>query len=62
MRTANLRLKLLSLLVVVGLALVATARADEFLASEYQRQTIYHSPQKPGFTSWVVLGRCRMAA
>lgn len=53
MRTANLRLKLLSLLVVVGLALVATARADEFLASEYQRQTIYHSPQKPGFTSWV---------
>ena len=31
------------------------ARANEvtFSAAEHQRQTIYHSPQKPGFTSWV---------
>ncbi len=34
-------------------SLVASARADEFSAIEHQRQTIYHSPQKPGFTSWV---------
>ncbi|MBI2481057.1 MAG: hypothetical protein HYV60_21210, partial [Planctomycetia bacterium] len=34
-------------------ALVATGSADEFRAVEHQRQTIYHSPQKPGFTSWV---------
>lgn len=27
--------------------------ADEFTAVEHQRQTIYHSPQTPGFTSWV---------
>jgi hypothetical protein len=29
------------------------ARADEFTADGHQRQTVYHSPQKPGFTSWV---------
>ena len=34
-------------------ALGANARADEYLAVQHQRQTIYHSPQKPGFTSWV---------
>jgi len=33
-------------------SLVPSASADEFFAIEYQRQTIYHSPQKPGFTSW----------
>lgn len=33
--------------------LVPSARADEFSVVAYQRQTIYHSPQKPGFTSWV---------
>ncbi len=32
---------------------IAPARADELIAVEQQRQTIYHSPQKPGFTSWV---------
>lgn len=26
---------------------------EEFSAVEHQRQTIYHSPQSPGFTSWV---------
>lgn len=28
------------------------AGAEEFSAIEHQRQTIYHSPQTPGFTSW----------
>lgn len=35
------------------LLLPAGAEADEFTAAEHQRQTVYHSPQKPGFTSWV---------
>lgn len=34
-------------------AFVPTAIAGEYAAVEHQRQTIYHSPQKPGFTSWV---------
>jgi hypothetical protein len=29
------------------------ARAGEFVAVGHRRQTVYHSPQKPGFTSWV---------
>lgn len=40
-------------LVVAFSTFIAPARADEFTAVEYKRQTIYHSPQKPGFTSWV---------
>ncbi|GDY08903.1 hypothetical protein LBMAG52_23890 [Planctomycetia bacterium] len=43
-------------LVLAGFALpplVAPASANEFSVIEHQRQTIYHSPQKPGFTSWV---------
>lgn len=31
----------------------APAEGVTFSAAEHQRQTIYHSPQKPGFTSWV---------
>ena len=31
----------------------ARARADDFAAVEWKRQTVYHSPEKPGFTSWV---------
>lgn len=27
--------------------------ADEFSANEYQLQTVYHSPQTPGYTCWV---------
>jgi hypothetical protein len=27
--------------------------AEEFVAVEHKRQTVYHSPEKPGFTSWV---------
>lgn len=33
--------------------LVAPAIADQFSVTDHQRNTIYHSPQKPGFTSWV---------
>ncbi len=32
---------------------VVPARGDEFAAIGHRRQTIYHSPEKPGFTSWV---------
>jgi photosystem II stability/assembly factor-like uncharacterized protein len=39
--------------VVVGLVASARCTAVEFAAYEHQRQTIYHSPQTPGFTSWV---------
>src|SRR5207249_1721947 len=42
--------------VVAAVALLATstrATADKFTAVEHKRQTVYHSPQKPGFTSWV---------
>ncbi len=34
-------------------AIVSFANADEFIAVEHQRQTIYHSPQTPGYTCWV---------
>ncbi|HMC66338.1 MAG TPA: alpha/beta hydrolase fold domain-containing protein [Gemmataceae bacterium] len=29
------------------------AGSDKFTAVEHKRQTIYHSPQKPGFTCWL---------
>lgn len=35
------------------LGLLATARGEEFRAVDHQRRTIYHSPQSPGYTSWV---------
>src|SRR4051794_4842107 len=31
----------------------SAARAEELSAAEHRRQTVYQSPQKPGFTSWV---------
>lgn len=37
----------------VLIALAPSANADEFSAVEHQRQTIYHSPQSPGYTCWV---------
>ena len=46
------RLSLAGLLVTMAGDSVSGA-ADEFVAIEHQRQTVYHSPQKPGFTSWV---------
>ena len=43
-----------AMLVVVALpGWIAGADGAEFSAVGHQRQTIYHSPQKPGFTSWV---------
>jgi hypothetical protein len=35
------------------LLILQIATADEFVAVDHQRQTIYHSPQKPGYTCWV---------
>ena len=32
---------------------VTRVSAEEFVAVEHKRQTVYHSPEKPGFTSWV---------
>ncbi len=43
-------------LVVVVLVLFALApivKAHDFVAIQYERRTIYHSPQTPGFTCWV---------
>ncbi len=34
-------------------AIVQIANADNFVAVDHHRQTIYHSPQTPGFTCWV---------
>lgn len=45
-----LLLTLVSCLVDVGISLID---AEEFVAIEHQRQTIYHSPQTPGYTCWV---------
>ena len=45
----------LLLLVAVSAAVAATGRpasGAEFTAIEHKRETIYRSPQKPGFTSW----------
>ena len=41
------------LLALLLFALVSPGSADEFSAVEYERQTIYHSPQTPGYTCWV---------
>lgn len=42
------------LLVACALLALSTspARADDFAAVDHARQTIYHSPQKPGYTCW----------
>lgn len=40
-------------LVLALFALAGPAAANDFSAAEYQRQTVYHSPQKPGYTCWV---------
>ncbi|HEY7425088.1 MAG TPA: sialidase family protein [Gemmataceae bacterium] len=44
---------LILVITVATSAAIARAGAEEFAAVEYKRQTIYHSPQSPGFTSWV---------
>lgn len=50
-----MRLRLLWCLIMLAVATISpeiVTGADRFLAVEYQRQTIYHSPQSPGYTSW----------
>jgi hypothetical protein len=37
----------------VLLGAVSAVRGQDFVVVEYERRTIYHSPQTPGFTSWV---------
>ncbi|MEX2287335.1 MAG: sialidase family protein [Planctomycetaceae bacterium] len=52
--TARLHpLRALALASACGLAWSGLAQAAGFAAVEHQRQTIYHSPQSPGFTCWV---------
>jgi hypothetical protein len=46
-------LRLLTMMTALVFTAPYPARADQFSAVETQRQTIYHSPQTPGFTSWV---------
>jgi hypothetical protein len=41
------------LIALAGLASAMRLNADEFTPVEHKRRTIYHSPEKPGFTSWV---------
>jgi photosystem II stability/assembly factor-like uncharacterized protein len=54
MRQRSKSIAVCSLLISLFAAdLVPQASADGFIAIEHRRQTIYHSPQKPGFTSWV---------
>ena len=48
--TSPWRLLLAALLLF---SLAEAGRADEFSAVEHQRQTIYHSPQTPGYPCWV---------
>src|ERR1035438_3392947 len=46
----------LILFLIVSLMVLANVDASEgrsFKAIDYARKTIYHSPEKPGFTSWV---------
>ena len=45
---------------IVGASMAVLALASDYVqgddavsAIEHKRQTIYHSPQKPGYTSWV---------
>ena len=44
--------KVMVLAATAGAAISLQSKGGEFMAVEHQRQTIYHSPQKPGFTSW----------
>lgn len=44
---------LFSLDLICGLtASTRTGRAEDFVAADHARQTIYHSPQSPGYTCW----------
>ncbi|HJT77040.1 MAG TPA: sialidase family protein [Gemmataceae bacterium] len=43
----------LAVVITAAVAAPGAARADGFVAVGHRRQTIYHSPERPGFTSWV---------
>src|SRR5713101_8036699 len=48
------RQTILAILAAVAVHLPGVqAGGDQFTAVEHKRQTIYHSPQKPGFTCWL---------
>ena len=50
----SLTARLLAVTITAALLVPAVrVSADEFVAVGRKRQTVYHSPQKPGFTSWV---------
>ena len=51
----NTSVPLIGLLIVslMGLANVDASEGRSFKAIDHARKTIYHSPEKPGFTSWV---------
>src|SRR6187397_1521478 len=50
----SLPLRLLAASIAAALLAPGTrASAGEFVAAGHKRQTVYHSPEKPGFTSWV---------
>lgn len=38
---------------LLAAVLAPAARGDEYVAADHKRQAVYHSPEKPGFTSWV---------
>ena len=39
--------------IFILLAIIHIANAEKFVAVDHQRLTIYHSPDKPGYTCWV---------
>src|SRR6187549_137975 len=53
MKLAAVSCAALLLLPLVAFSADEVRKPDEVVIHEHQRQTIYHSPQKPGFTSWV---------
>src|SRR2546421_2142066 len=40
-------------ILAAGACIAAADGASNFHAEQYARKTIYHSPQKPGYSSWV---------
>ena len=51
MKTMELHLALVAIALTISMNPIA--HAADFSVAEHQRRTIYHSPQTPGFTSWV---------
>ena len=53
MKLASVCCAALLLMPLVAFSADEARKPVEVVIHEHQRQTIYHSPQKPGFTSWV---------